>query len=251
MLSKPTIKYIQSLQHKKFRDEYNAFIAEGPKLVGELLATRIFECEAVYALPAWINNLDAETLDRMRQRIHPVEEFELSKIAKYDSPNNVVAVFKKKAAAAVVNVDSMVTLVLDDIRDPGNMGTIIRTSDWFGIRNIICSRSSVDIYNSKVVQSTMASLGRVNVVYTDLVPWLDEHRSIQKIAAVLDGKQLSAFEGTREGIVVVGNESNGISVPVLERCDHQLTIPRIGAAESLNAAVSTGIILYGLLKQAR
>ena len=137
-------------------------------------------------------------------------------------------------------------MALDEIQDPGNLGTIIRTADWFGIRNIICSQHSADMYNPKVVQSTMASLGRVNIIYTSLVDFLKKS-PVKKYATVLNGQPLQQIKPIQEGIIIVGNESKGISNEILSLCDKQITIERTGSAESLNAAVSAAIILYRLL----
>ncbi len=244
MLSKSTIKYIQSLQHKKFRDEYNAFTAEGPKIIKELLDSAVFDCQAVYALQEWISNLDDKTLQLVNGKLELIKDFELAKISTLTSPNQVAAVFEKKLPVVDIPVEGKLTLVLDDIRDPGNLGTIIRTADWFGINNIVCSMNTADMYNNKVVQSTMASLSRVNIFYTDLEKWLKENNTVKRIAATLDGKSAGFFEQLKEGILIIGNESNGISPAILDIADEQVTIPRLGEAESLNAAVATGILLY-------
>lgn len=246
MFSKSTVKYIQSLQHKKFRDEYNVFVAEGPKLVTELLQSKIFSCKAVYAVQDWINSIDKSTAQLTEGIIERVKDFELEKIAGYSTANKVVAIFSKRPEVENVSLKNKRTLFLDDIQDPGNMGTIIRTADWFGIENIICSKNSVDIYNPKVVQSTMASLGRVNVVYADLYEQLNNAGDIKKIAATLNGKSINDIHGIKEAILIIGNESKGVSASLLEMADEKITIPKIGEAESLNAAVATGIILYAM-----
>ncbi|MGB4844794.1 MAG: RNA methyltransferase, partial [Ferruginibacter sp.] len=139
-----------------------------------------------------------------------------------------------------------ITLALDTIQDPGNLGTIIRIADWFGIANIVCAAGTADIYNPKVVQSTMGSLGRVNIVYTDLPVWLMRNKKIKIYSASLDGKDVKSFGRLKEGIIVIGNEANGVSDEVLQMVDAKITIPKIGEAESLNAAVATGIILSHL-----
>ena len=246
MFSKSTIKYIQSLQHKKFRDEHNAFIAEGPKLVGELLASGAFACAAVYALEEWANNQTYSVKNQLKAEVEIVKDFELEKITSFSTANQVLAVFEKKTGISVLNPVNEITLVLDDIQDPGNLGTIIRIADWFGIKNIICSLHTADMYNPKVVQSTMASLGKVNIFYTDIEAWLSKNEAIKKYAAALDGATLSSVGKIKEGILIIGNESKGISPNVMALANEKITIPRTGEAESLNAAVATGIILYGL-----
>lgn len=243
MVSKSTIKYIQSLQHKKFRDEYNAFVAEGPKVVEGILSSGVFPVSAIYALQDWADELDRSLENTYAGKIEIVKDFELEKIASYTTANKVVAVFEKKEPVPAFNCGNRFTLVLDDIQDPGNLGTIIRTADWFGIENIICSHNTVDMYNNKVVQSTMASLGMVNIVYTNLAGWLKKQQGITVFAAALNGRSINELKGIKEGIVIIGNESKGISGDILQMADERITIPKIGHAESLNAAVAAGIII--------
>ena len=248
MINKSAVKYIQSLQHKKFRDEHGAFIAEGPKVVTELLQQNIFECEQLYCNANGLESLSDKIKKQYDKQTIKVEEFELDKISAMTTANNMLAVFRKKAVLQSVNISNKLTLFLDDIQDPGNLGTIIRTADWFGIETIFCSNATADCYNPKVVQSTMASLGRVTVLYGNIVEELKKHSNIKKYAAVLAGEKLENFQEIKEGILVIGNESKGISPAVMELIDERITIPKIGVAESLNAAVATGIILYTLTK---
>ena len=243
MLSKTHTKYIQSLQHKKFRDEYGVFLAEGPKVVMDLLNTRKFVCKEIFALNNWVEE-HAKLLSLLRDRvITQVEDFELQKISSLSTAHDVVAVFEKRKPVYEFKPASKITLALDTIQDPGNLGTIIRIADWFGIENIICSIGCADMYNAKVVQSTMGSLGRVNVIYTNLVEWLQKNNAIKIYSASLEGKNVKAFGKLKEGIIIIGNEANGVSKKVMELVNEKITIPRIGEAESLNAAVATGIIL--------
>ncbi|MEI8053324.1 MAG: RNA methyltransferase [Bacteroidota bacterium] len=246
MLSKATIKDIQSLQHKKFRDESNAFLAEGPKVVKELLLSGAFNCKMVYALADWISKADKKLSDTFIDKVQIVTPEELEKIANYSTPNQVVAIFEKRKESTQIELKDQITLVLDDIQDPGNLGTIIRTSDWFGIKNIICSKNTADLYNSKVVQSTMASLARVNLYYTEPVEWLKKNKGVKVFAATLSGEPLNSFRGTKEAIVLIGNEANGLSEEIQAFASHNITIPGYGVAESLNAAIATAIILYEL-----
>ena len=142
-----------------------------------------------------------------------------------------------------MDITGKITLVLDTIQDPGNLGTIIRTADWFGIENIICSPACADMYNPKVVQSTMGSLARVNIFYTNLEEWLQKNKKIKKYATALNGKNISELKNVKEAIIIIGNEGKGISDAVMDLVEEKITIPKIGEAESLNAAVATGIIL--------
>ena len=176
-----------------------------------------------------------------------IEAYELEKISALSTPNQVLAIFKK-AAAPAITVQGKINLLLDNIQDPGNMGTIIRIADWFGISNIICSAHSAEMYNPKVVQSTMGSLGRVNVIYTDLAQWIQQQQPVKVYAAALNGKAMQQFGGLKEGLIVIGNESKGISEAILQMANERITIPKFGEAESLNAAVATGIILSHLVQ---
>ena len=243
MLSKTHTKYIQSLSHKKFRDESGLFVAEGPKVVMDLLTSGKFVCKEIFALQEWMQ-WNAETLASLQDiTIEEVKDFELKKVSLLSTANSVVAVFEKRKQNLNVATANKITLALDTIQDPGNLGTIIRIADWFGIENIVCSVGCSDMYNSKVVQSTMGSLGRVNIIYTDLVDWLKNNNQIQVFSASLDGDDVKTFGKLGEGILIIGNEANGVSDEVMKMVNQKITISKIGEAESLNAAVATGIIL--------
>ena len=248
MINKSAVKYIQSLQHKKFRDEHGAFIAEGPKVVTEFLHYNIFECEHLYCNTRGFESFSDKIKKQYEDKIITLQDFELDKISALSTSNNLLAVFKKKPVPLSINITKKLTLFLDDIQDPGNLGTIIRTADWFGIETIFCSHATADCYNPKVVQSTMASLGRVNIFYGNIIEELKKHNNIKTYAAVLAGKDVENVEKIKEGILIIGNESKGISAEVIELIDEKITIPKIGAAESLNAGVATGIMLYALTR---
>lgn len=240
MLSKKEIKDIQSLDLKKFREEQRLFIAEGAKIVSELIDIIPQQIVKVYALAAWAN-------ENVRKNI-PVEiisDIELEKISQLQTSNVCLAVIRQFEVQEP-HIENEFCLYLDKIQDPGNLGTIIRIADWFGIKNVICSAGCVDVYNSKVVQSSMASIGRVAVYYDKQNDWLQK-QNVPVFAATLQGKPPQTFSKPHAGILIIGNESKGISTEILEKATHQVTIPRKGAAESLNAAVATGIILSHLL----
>jgi TrmH family RNA methyltransferase len=243
MVNKTHTKYIQSLHHKKFRDENNVFIAEGSKLVLDLLDSREFSCLQLFAIGEWLQHNQKILQQYAGIEILEAKDFELEKLSLQTTPNNVLAVFKKKEQQAPTNINKKITLVLDSIQDPGNMGTIIRTADWFGIENIICSPACADMYNPKVVQSTMGSLARVNIFYTPLGEWLEKNKSITKYAAALHGTHIKTLKDIHEAIIIIGNEGKGISEAVMKLVDEKITIPKTGEAESLNAAVAAGIIL--------
>jgi len=249
MLSKTHTKYIQSLSHKKFRDEHGLFLAEGPKVVMDLLNSRKFICTELFALETWISEHRKFLASFTGIAIEPVMDFELSKISSLSTAHAVLAVFEKRKPADHFETKGKITLALDTIQDPGNLGTIIRIADWFGVENIICSTGCTDMYNAKVVQSTMGSLGRVNVIYTDLLPWLQQNNKVKIYSAMLEGKDISTLGKLKEGIIIIGNEANGVSDEVMMLVSEKITIPGSGKAESLNAAVATGIILAFLSYQ--
>jgi TrmH family RNA methyltransferase len=246
MISKSTVKYIQSLQHKKFRDEFNCFVAEGPKVVQGLLEQAKFRCMNIYGLKSWRQHSSSWLTKELEEKMLIIEDFELDKISGLTTANEVLAIFEK-AEPVSPGVEGCLNLVLDDIQDPGNLGTIIRVADWFAVPNIFCSIHTVDMYNPKVVQSTMASLGNVNICYTDIKRLLADS-PIKKYAAYLDGQPISEVSGIKEGFVIIGNESKGIADDILMLADAKITIPRQGHAESLNAAVATGILVYELTR---
>mgnify|MGYP006315624233 FL=1 len=243
MLSKTHTKYIQSLQHKKFRDQTNLFIAETPKLVIELVNSQYFHCKEVFFFLYWIDK-QQETLSGIDSaNIFAVQGFELANISALSTAHDVLAVFEKRKPGNDLQLNGNITIALDAIQDPGNLGTIIRIADWFGIKYIICGNGTADMYSPKVVQSTMGSLGRVNIIYTDLPVWLSKNKQVKIYAASLDGKDIRRLGKLTEGIIIIGNEANGISDKVLALVNENISIYKTGRAESLNAAVATGIIL--------
>jgi RNA methyltransferase, TrmH family len=240
MLGKSQAKYIQSLGQKKVRDEEGVFVAEGPKIITELLASAGANILQLYALHDWIaaNRDDCNGVE-----IIEIDENDLTKISQLATPNKVLAIVKKQETSDHLPTKGTVSLVLDTIQDPGNLGTIIRIADWFDIKQIVCSKDCADMYNPKVVQSTMGSIVRVKMLYTDLASWLEDQKDVFIYAAALEGQNVTAMKKITEGLIVIGNESKGISPGIFELVDVKITIPRLGKAESLNAAVATGIIL--------
>lgn len=245
MLSKTRLKYIQTLSQKKFRDSTGLFLAEGPKIVEELLREQNGKIQEVLAIEAWI---ESHGYLAKHLTLTSVSEQELERISQLSTPNQVMAIVEQFPVNAIRAAKDQFTLALDDIRDPGNLGTIIRLADWYGINKIVCSLHTADLYNPKVVQATMGSIARVDLYYTELDSWLAE-QEVGSYAAVLDGRSILEMPSLKEGIIVIGNESKGIHEYVLKQVKEKITIPRIGKAESLNAAVATGIILSHLVKQ--
>ena len=239
MLDKKVLKDIQSLSSKKHRRELGLFLAEGPKVVEELLLTMRNEIEGIYATATWA----AANPEVQSTRITDIE---LGRISGLQTPNEVVAVLKQREAKEPVMKKGW-CIYLDGIQDPGNMGTIIRIADWFGISNIVCSAGCAEVYNPKVVQSTMGSIGRVEVWYDEEGTWL-QRQSLPVMVTSLSGTSVYDIEPREGGILVLGNESKGVSETIMNGATVLLTIPRIGAAESLNAAVAAGILLSHLLR---
>jgi len=240
MLSKQKIKDTQTLGQKKFRQQEGLFIAEGPKLVRELLETDASLVKEIFALKEWIT--DNEKI-LVKIAITEITEIELKRISLLTTPNKVLAIVRQFDEDKEITTKGIITLALDGIRDPGNLGTIIRTADWFGIKQIVCSPDSAELYNPKVVQATMGSIARVKVFYTDLNEWLAEQKDISIYATTLEGQDVTTVKKIQEGIIIFGNESKGIGTDILKLATIKLTIPKKGKAESLNAAVAAGIIL--------
>jgi TrmH family RNA methyltransferase len=241
MLTKSQAKYIQSLSQKKFRDEEHAFVAEGPKIINELLAARNVELMQLFALENWDNENSSEKKIIVTER-------ELERLSFLQTPNQVLAVFKKPFFGKP-SFENKITLLLDGIQDPGNMGTIIRTADWFCVENIICSPESADVFNPKTVQSTMGSISRVQVVQEDLKLFVNNHSNIPLYATALNGRNLFDIKSIKEGFILIGNESKGIHEDLFLLSKEKITIPKSGEAESLNAAVAAGIMLAWANKQ--
>ena len=247
MLSKSQVKYIQSLNQKKLRQENGVFVAEGPKILNELLAAKNTEPVALFGTTEWWKDNDRIKNEIPFVAFHEISEAELERISFLSTPHQVLGIFKVPGFTSTVDPSTSLTLVLDNIQDPGNMGTIIRIADWFGIRHIVASKETADIFNPKVVQSTMGSLSRVQVAYEDLPEFTHRYPGIPVYASTLDGKPLKTFGKINNGLLLIGNESKGLRKELLELSTEHITIPRYGEAESLNAAVATGIILSHLL----
>ena len=236
MINKNELKYIQSFAHKKHWAEESVFIIEGPKMMEELMASN-FVIRQAYATKEWI-----ESQPFKPHYVTEVADFELDKLTQLQKANQVLALVEKKQFKAPLNLKGKFTLFLDGIQDPGNLGTIIRTADWFGLDQIIVSADTASSYNPKVIQSTMGSILRVEVIVADLAELIQSSK-MPIYGAVLEGKSIQSIKLAKEGILVIGNESKGIRSPLFELITDPITIPKYGAAESLNAAVATGIIL--------
>ena len=238
-LNKATVKLIQSLKQQKFRKEHGLFVVEGRKMVEELLQSNM-ETLCLFATERFL--LDYEIND---ERLEIATEVQMEQMSGQDTPPGILAVVKVPQQLEVLG--NGLVLALDGIANPGNLGTIIRTAEWFGIKQIVCSNDCVELWNPKVIQATMGSVFRMPVVYTDLENYLKAAKASGKpiYGALLEGENLFKKGKSSEGIIVIGSESHGIRPAVLPYITHPITIPRAEGSmtESLNASMAAGIIL--------
>lgn len=233
MVSKSQIKLITSLQQKKYRLHHQLFVAEGKKTINELLNSH-FELYTLFTTEPFNSNAKDEIL---------ITEKELKKISFLKSPNKSLAIFK--IPTKTLQIEEELVLALDNIRDPGNLGTIIRLCDWFGVKNLLCSKSSVDCYNPKVIQASMGSITRVNVHYVDLYKFIKD-TDLPVFGAYMDGENVYKSNLPNKGVLIMGNEANGISEPIEQLISKRISIPQFGSSqntESLNVATATAILL--------
>ena len=234
MLSKSQIKLIKSLKQKKYRIQHQLFIAEGVKTISELLNSA-FELYQLYTTTSVFDDLDVE--------VQKITEQELKSVSFLTTPNQALAIFRIPEPKKIDT--SQLIVALDDVRDTGNLGTIIRLCDWYGVKDLICSTATVDCYNPKVVQATMGSITRVNVSYVDLSAFLSETPSMV-YGACMDGDNVYKTSLETNGVLVLGNEANGISPNIEKLITTRVSIPRFGSlkqTESLNVANATAILL--------
>ena len=237
-ITKLQIKHIRALHQKKFRQKYRQFFVEGTKSVFEFLNSN-YLCQNIFATNEWLeqNSLN----DFTHFSIYSASNKEMQQVSALKNPPGILAVFDQPKEN-LLNADVDLVLALEDIRDPGNLGTIIRTAEWFGLQQIVCSLSCAEVFNPKVVQASMGSLARVEVVYMDLLHLKKNLPNHKMVLADMKGENVANFNW-HQNILVIGNEANGVSSNLKEVAENVLTIPRMGKAESLNAAMSVGIIL--------
>jgi len=246
MISRNEVKYIQSLTHQKGRKETSNFLAEGVKLIDELLNTCPNHIEMIYALEGYIKKV-ADTHKGVLYK--EISEEELNRISQLQTPNQAVAVVRQFSVTLPEKDYKGWLIGLDGIQDPGNMGTIIRLADWFGVKHILCTLDSADVYNTKVVQASMGSIARVAVHTVDLREWLNNYKG-SVIGTLLSGTPLHQFSFPGYGMIVIGREGSGIRDEIQPFIQQQVSIPSFGQAESLNAGVATGIVLWELMRGA-
>lgn len=246
MLSKAQISLVTSLRHKKFRQQHRLFVVEGHKSVQEFMHSN-YHVTTLFAVDEAAAKL-GKIPQNIKLQILSWQEF--NKISSLKSPQGSLALVElpEQGTFSSNQLTGQVTLMLDDIQDPGNLGTIIRTAEWFGIEQIICSLDTVDAYNPKVVQATMGSLARVKLAYVDLEEWIPQIH-IPVYGAVLNGRSIYEIQFPSEAIILMGNEGNGIRPSLVEQLQHGITIPKIGQAESLNVAIATTIFCSEVTRQ--
>ena len=246
MLTKNQSKRIRALAIKKYRENYGEFVAEGDKIIKELTSSN-YQIKEIYSTPTWLEK-NSHLLPQNCPKF-PITLKELKSISRQINPNQALAIVKIPEEKKAPNPENQLTLILDNIQDPGNMGTIIRTAEWFGVKHLICSDDTVDLYNPKVIQSTMGSFCRVEIWYTDLASYLEKY--IDKVpiyGSFLDGYNAFNISFPKNAIIVIGNESKGISQKTEKYISKKVTIPPYYTEidkkpESLNASVATGILL--------
>jgi TrmH family RNA methyltransferase len=234
MISKNRIRFINALSQKKQRIENNRFIIEGEKMVNEAIQWIPAQIENIYATSDFESNTLVDSI-----LLEEISIKELKDISTLTTPNKALAVCKIPDTKPI---DSPFMICLDGVQDPGNMGTILRLADWFGIKDVVCSKNTVDCYNPKVLQATMGAIFRVNVHYLDLTEFLST-TELPVFGALLDGENIFENNYERKGILVLGNEGSGISEEIKKYVQKAITIPRFGEAESLNVATAGAIIL--------
>ncbi|MBX2894324.1 MAG: RNA methyltransferase [Cyclobacteriaceae bacterium] len=240
MISKAKVKHLKALQVKKYRKEQQCFVIEGAKSVVELLQSE-FEVAWVAGTASFIT-LNERLLQQKSPEWVVATEPELIAAGSFQTNDGAIAIARMKENNAPPAHQHNLILALDDIRDPGNLGTIIRTADWYGIQHIVASAETADVYNAKVLSATMGSFSRVNVFYTNLIEFISHYQG-PVFGAFMDGEDVHEVKFPKGGLLVIGNEANGISSAVEKLITQKITIPRIGGAESLNAAIATGILL--------
>ncbi|MCK8494189.1 MULTISPECIES: TrmH family RNA methyltransferase [Spirosoma] len=242
MLSKNQIKYIQSLHQKKYRQQHGAFLVEGAKSVQEVLQSD-FQVDLLVATEAFYKE-NTRLTDRQRTPVEIASVADLERTGTLESNNAALAVVRTKENRPLLAGPDEIALILDDIRDPGNLGTIIRIADWYGIRKIICSETTADVYNPKVISASKGSFTRVNWWYGDIEQFLKQSAKGQIVyGAFLGGDDVHALAFSKSGYLVMGNESNGISPEIGQYVTKRVTIPRYGEAESLNVGIATAVLL--------
>jgi TrmH family RNA methyltransferase len=249
MISKAQVKFIRLLHQKKYRSSHLLFIAEGSKIAVDIIDSRL-KVHKIYATAAWL----IENKDILEN--HPdieaneVSADEMEKISALDTPQDVLLVIGIPESNTIsIDDKAKIILVADSIRDPGNLGTIVRICDWYGIKQLFCSEDCAEIYNPKTVRATMGSIGRVEVFYTDIKEMIHAQKGRKRYAATLNGNiNVHKLNNGEPVLLIIGNEAHGVSEEIISLCDDTIMIPRIGKAESLNASIATAVLVDNLVR---
>jgi RNA methyltransferase, TrmH family len=247
MLSKNRLRFIVSLQNKKVRDEEKLFVIEGDKLVKEFLNSQM-KIVSLVAKPEFIGALSPNVLNKIDE-VEPVSYDELKQISTLKTPHNALAIVRiSESKTPGARLTKELCVALDNIQDPGNLGTIIRAAAWFGIKNVVCSENCVDVYNPKVIQATMGAILNVNVHYADLKDFLKNavERKVPVYGTLLDGESIYEHKLGKKGIILLGNESRGISEELIPYISDKLLIPKYSTSplgvDSLNAGMAASVV---------
>lgn len=244
MLTRNTLKYLQSLKQKKFRQMYNNFVVEGEKMATEIIQHQGLTLEGIFALAPWItaNRSILRNIDTIVQEVSPKD---LARISSLKTPNQVLVVCKVPTYELdLATINTSLTLFLDNLQNPGNMGSILRIADWFGLPYVFCSKNTVEAFNPKVIQASMGAFLRVKIISIEFSELKERVPRLPTFAAVLQGADIFKADLPKNGLLVIGNEGAGVSADITEQATHLIRIPKgkQGGAESLNAAVAAGIL---------
>lgn len=243
MLSKNDIQLIRSLADKKNRVQHGLFIAEGSKIVEEVIQSD-YIIHKLFCVDDFYPHIPTNLIEKTQI----ISESFMSRITQLQTPSTVLALVKMKHNSLNSLPPNTWKILCDGIQDPGNLGTIIRTADWFGVHELICSEDTVDVFNTKVIQASMGSFTRVKCLYTSLESFLQSNKQLPVYGALLQGKPIQQYQQAKPGLIIVGHEGKGIRTNILPYIQEAIHIPRVGNAESLNVSIATGIILHRLIQ---
>jgi TrmH family RNA methyltransferase len=249
MITKRTLKLIKSLQLKKYRKKYSLFLVEGSKVVTELIQSD-YKIQTLLTTQVFLEEREESVKSKNIPEVFITDEKTLSAASHFRNNNTVLAVVSipEKSSPPPIALTHGYVLALDDVKDPGNLGTIIRIADWYGIRHIVCSPETTDVYNPKVISASMGSFMRVNVQYADLPAYLSQSKMCIYAAYVNAGTNIHNTKFGKAGIILMGSESHGISPDMEQYVSQKINIPSFGSAESLNVSISAGIICDNILR---
>jgi RNA methyltransferase, TrmH family len=248
MISKAQIKFIRLLDQKKYRKKHLIFIAEGAKVAHEILKSPL-KVHKIYATKQWLGQNTALYQDKHDIEVNELEEEEMKKISGLNTPQQVLLLVAIPLSPDSLKIKPGIALALESIRDPGNLGTIVRICDWYGIPQLFCSEDCADAYSPKTIQASMGSIARVEVIYSDITQLIDTNKTHTSYAATLEGEtNIHSTDIHGNLLLIIGNEAHGISTELITKCDNSITIPRYGQAESLNASIAAAVLVDNLVR---